>query len=355
MAVKLWSKALFYEALKETYAQRFMGTSANSLCQILDDTQKQAGDKITWGLRRQLTGRGVQGDNDLEGNEEALTFHNDAVIIDQLRHAVRSQGRMSEQRVPYPIREEARQGLTDWYADRIDSWFFNQLCGYTDQADTAYTGNQATLSPDANHIFISSGSGGAEGSLSATASNFFRLRDIDRCVAIAKAGTIPIRPILIDGQERYVIFIHPYTTYQLRIDATNNFGPGWEQIQIAAMQGGQVSGNPIFTGALGMYNNTVIHESTRVTPSTTFASGKGPATDYRRNVFCGAQAAALAFGQGFGPSKMSWVEKKFDYDNQLGVSAGLIAGLKKSQFTIAGTATDFATIVCTSYSPAVTT
>ncbi len=340
--------------MKQTYAQKFMGTSDNSLCQILEDTQKGPGDRIRWGLRVQMNGRGVEGDGNQEGNEEALRFYNDEVFIDQLRHATRTQGRMSEQRVPYTLREEGRQALQDWWADRIDAWFFNQLAGNTRETDTVYTGMQATLAPDANHIFISGGNGGGEGSLSGTLSNTFRLRDIDRCVTLARTGAIPIRPIVIDGAERYVMFIHEYSLYQLRIDATNNFGPGWEQIQIAAMQGGQISNNPIFTGAVGMYNNTIIHASSRV-PEVQTTAAAATRSDHRRNIFCGAQALALAFGQGYGPSKMSWVEKKFDYDNQLGISAGLIAGMKKAQFTIDGTARDFGTIVVSSYSPPVTT
>jgi len=110
------------EALKQTYASKFMGKGSDSLIQIKDDTQKSAGDRITCGLRMQLTGAGVQGDGTLEGNEEALTTYSDNVFIDQLRHAVRSGGKMSEQRVPFSVREEARVGLQDWWSDRIDTW-----------------------------------------------------------------------------------------------------------------------------------------------------------------------------------------------------------------------------------------
>jgi hypothetical protein len=48
---------------------------------------------------------------------------------------------MSEQRVPFSVREEAMSGLRDWWAVRLDTWFANQIAGYTVQADTRYTGN----------------------------------------------------------------------------------------------------------------------------------------------------------------------------------------------------------------------
>ena len=114
LAVKLWSKRLSVEVLKNTWAARFMGPTASSVIQIKDETTKSAGDKITYGLRMQLSGSGVIGDGTLEGQEEALTTFSDAVLINQLRHAVRSAGRMSQQRVPFNIRDEALSGLRDW-------------------------------------------------------------------------------------------------------------------------------------------------------------------------------------------------------------------------------------------------
>jgi hypothetical protein len=91
-AVKLWSRKLFREALKSTWAYKFMGKDSNSLCQIVEDTSKGPGDRVRCTLRMLLTGDGIQGDGTLEGNEEALTTHTDDLFIDQLRHAIRSPG-----------------------------------------------------------------------------------------------------------------------------------------------------------------------------------------------------------------------------------------------------------------------
>jgi hypothetical protein len=86
------------------------------------------------------------------------------------------------------------------------------------------------------------------------------------------------------------------------------------------MQGGNISDNPIFTGALGEYNGVILHESYRL-PRLANVS---------QNVFAGAQSATFAFGRENGPQRMSWVEEIFDYGNQLGVSAGCIAGMKRT-------------------------
>lgn len=120
LAVKLWSKKLFVEALKATYFGRFMGEGADNMIQVKPELNKSAGDKITVGLRMQLVGVGIQGDGLLEGQEEALVTYSDAVLLDQTRHAVRSLGKMSEQRVPFSVREESRMGLQDWWANRLN-------------------------------------------------------------------------------------------------------------------------------------------------------------------------------------------------------------------------------------------
>ncbi len=113
--------------------------------------QKGAGDRVRVILRMLLSGNGIQGDGTLEGNEEALTTFTDDLLVDQLRHAVRSGGKMSEQRIPFSVREEARLGLQDWWADRMDTWAFNQLAGNTVQSDTRFTGNNSVTEADSDH------------------------------------------------------------------------------------------------------------------------------------------------------------------------------------------------------------
>ena len=352
LAVKLWAKKLFVDALKKTYASRFMGSGTDSMITIRPETSKGAGDQVTVGLRMQLSGDGVQGDGTLEGNEEALTTYTDAVIINQLRHAVRSKGKMSEQRVPFSVRQEAMDGLKDWWADRIDQSFFNQIGGFTAQTDTRYTGLQAVLAPDASHIFRPNSKTTDE---SLTTGDEFTITHIDRMIARIKAwqttvnSQIPIRPIKYKGGSYYVLFIHPYQTYQLR---TNTNAAQWADLQKARMQGG-VTGpdNPMFEGGsfIGIYNQCVIHESGRV-PNGVNSTTAVAVANVRRAVLCGAQSALMATGRDESDpqgQKMTWVEESFDYNNQLGVAAGMVMGLKKTQFN----SNDFATVVFSTYSP----
>lgn len=344
LAVKVWSKRLAVEALKATQIQRFIGKGTDALIQIKEELTKSAGDKITYGLRMQLSGAGVQGDGVLESNEEALTTYSDAILIDQLRHAVRSNGRVSQQRVPFSVRDEALSGLRDWWADRMDYSFFNQICGNTLVTDTRFTGMQSPIAPDANHYLNTASTTDDSGVSTAGTNNanVFQLSLIDRAKERAKTLSPAIRPFKIDGKDWYVMFLHPYQVTDLR----TNTNPGqFLDLQKAAMTGGEITQNPIFTGALGVYNGVILHEDYRI-PSGIASGASVP--NARRAVFCGAQAAMLAYGQDNQPNKFTWVEELFDYENQLGVSAGCIFGLKKTVFNSA----DFATIVCSSYAVA---
>lgn len=342
LAVKLWSKKLAVEALKECYVGKFIGTGSNSLIQVKTETSKGPGDKVTFGLRMQLTGAGIQGDNTLEGSEEALATYSDAVVIDQLRNAVRSGGRMSDQRVPFSVREEAYAGLKDWWMDRYDTWFFNQAGGRSGITDTRLTGNQAAVAPTATTGQIwCSGDHTTDETLD-NAGDEFSLVHLDKAVVIAKTNSPMIRPIRTNGGEYYVCFIHPGQTLQLRTTLTTGY---WQDIQKAALMGGNQKDNPLFTGALGVYNGVILHESSRVPKgqnSTTLAE----VANTRRAILCGAQAVTMAFGQGGSESKFTWEEELFDYGNQLGVAAGSISGLKKTVFN----SKDFGTIVMSSYS-----
>ena len=335
-AVKLWSRKLFREALKNTTMAQYMGEGSSNMIQVLNDTKKGPGDSIRYQLRMQLSGNGVLGDGTLEGNEEALTVYTDTALLNQLRHAVRSAGKMSEQRIPFSVREEARMGLQDWWSDRLDTAIINQLTGTTAVSDTRLTGGNATVAPTATTRFVISSGHSLETSVSTTET--MTLTYIDKVITLAKTATPLIRPIMVGGEKMYLFFMHPHQVYNLRTSTTTG---QWLDIQKAAMTNSKVKDNPIFTGALGVYNNTILIENTRMPLGLN-------STTTRRALFCGAQAGVLAVGQDGSPEKMSWVEEVFDYENQLGVSAGMIFGVKKSVFN----STDFGTIVVSTYAAA---
>src|SRR5262249_37250598 len=221
LAVKLWARELAHEAVKATEIYPLIGANSKSVVQEKTEAQKGPGDRITIGLRMQLAGDGFTENEIAEGNGESLTTYADNVFVNELGHVVgvRSENTIDAQRVSFDLREEAKDGLVDWWARRISVAFFNQVCGNTATSGAGapssakYTGLNATAAPSAGRVmrFDTGGTGASianDETVNTTTTAVMGLPFIDKCVEIAKTGgstNLPkIRPIRIEGGEHYV-------------------------------------------------------------------------------------------------------------------------------------------------------
>lgn len=342
--VKAWSKLLARETLKQTTFGKFIGdggdeTSA-SLVTMKTDLSKSAGDRVRLTLAMQGNGVGVSEGELLEGNEEATVTYTDDLTISELRHAYKTELTMTGQRVGFDHRKLAKDTLKDWFADRMDTWFFNQLCGNTVTGlSTKYTGLNSPIAPDSDHI-VRAGAQATDQALSS--SHPIKLQHIEVLVNKARTLTPAIKPIRYKGGEYYVLFIHEDQATALRTDYST--AGNWFDLQGKRLQGGEGDDNGIFSGALGIYNNTVIHVSTRI-PNGVHSGTSAAVANTRRAVFCGAGALIAAFGQASPNGKMDWNEKLFDYGKYYGVAGTLVGGMKKTVYN----SKDFATITLSTY------
>src|SRR5258708_10538867 len=80
---------------------------------------------------------------------------------------------------------------------------------------------------------------------------------IDACVERAGNATPLIRPIKINGENKFLMFLHDYQVTDMR---TKTDSGQWLDIQKAALAGRIRSKSPIYTGAPGEYNNTNLHK-----------------------------------------------------------------------------------------------
>lgn len=371
-AVQLWSYRTWQQAIRQCTAAKLMavGLSAddpNNFVQLFDEMGKGAGDKVTWPLITDIVGPGVAGDGIISGQEAKFGYLTDSFVINQLRQATKPKGRMSQQRVPWSMRDAGKTALANWWKRMINISLMNQLCGNSNistNQSVNYTGMQAAVAPDANHWVMPS-TITAEASL--TSSHPFSVALIPKIVQIAHSGLrFPIRPLVIKGMEiNGILFLHPLQVKAMKL----NFSTGeWGDIHKAALQGGQITGNPIFTGAIGMIDNVVIHEdaycpygddtqnvvydpgsSMNIPAPTSLGAVATGTTDVARGVFVGAQAAALGFGnaegEGAKPLRVRWYEELLDAGNELRITSGMIWGIKKARFN----SEDYATITVSTY------
>lgn len=341
---KFWNKRLAREAMKQTYISNYIRDDGNALCELKTDTQKGAGDRITYTLRMQLTGDGVGENETQEGNEEAISTYTDSATLGELSHAFRGRTKITQQRVPFDLGREGNDALSDWWSTRIDVSAFNQLCGNTAQTNQKYTGWNATTAPTSGRQLWALAGGTTDQALTST--NVFTLSMIDKAREVARTGgsggLVPMRPIKgLPGGAEYVCFIHPTQHTSLRLDTSTL---GWMDLQKAMLQGGKGDDSVVWKGGLGVYNKVLLVEADHVTNgvnSTTSAA----ITTVKRAVLCGAQALVTGYGKGYGPENWEVKEETFDYGRQYGANGLSVFLFKKAKYN----SSDFATIVLSSY------
>ncbi|MCP5230897.1 MAG: N4-gp56 family major capsid protein [Zoogloeaceae bacterium] len=344
-AVKRYSAFLAVDTAKIGYwTKRFMGAgeTASTPIQMLTNLESDAGEQITFDLSMQMKMQPIEGDDTLEGNEDDLKFYTDNVYIDQMRGGVNTGGKMSRKRTVHNLRQIARRRQSEWWARLFDELFFIYLSGPTAGATTGfqnpgfifrntYTGfaNNSLQAPDSDHIMY--GDGTSKATLSASGKMTRNL--VER--AAVKAATMgggteelpQLQPIMIDGEEHYVLVMHTYAAYDLRIESGDG---GWLEIQKALFQGDGVRSNPIAKGGLGMLADVVLHKHKNVLRFTDYGSGSNVAA--ARNLFLGEQAGVCAFGSPGTGLRFDWHEETRDNGNQVVITSSSIFGIKKVRF-----------------------
>lgn len=348
MRPEIWGKEVWKDAMDNMYFSQngMMGkdkNDTNAIIWVNKELSKVKGDTVTVPLTTKLSGNGVSGDNELEGNEEAISAYSESILIDQKRFAVRLTGVLDEQKNAYDMRADAKNKLSIRLQEFIERQIFLKLAGVTNVTLTDIAGvvvgtdcawsNTPDYIPDAD---TAAGYGdrylGADfvfGATSLATTDLLTPSLISRAKIKAKVASPKVLPLRIKGKDYYVMFIHPYQAFDLKNNAT------YAQAQReAAARGGE---NPIFTGALGVWDGVVVHEHEYVpwldvsVAGHSFrgaAAGTDFAVDACRALLCGRQAIAYVQAK----NKKQWVEKAFDYDNKTGFATGLIGGIQKVMF-----------------------
>ena len=276
LQVSRWAKELQSEVSKGVYFSKFMGDGPGSAIHV-KQMEEGKGKDITFGLVSQLSGSAITGDSSLEGNEQSLSTYSNTVTTNQKRLAVRDTGKFADTKVLYSFRNTALDLLKTQYAELIDGDIFTSLSPTS--GTHAYWQADATTS-----VYASTDPVGTLG-----VTDLISLEDISAMKTIAQIGgaaNYRMRPIRVDGQDYYVLVVHPEVAYSPFTLA------GWDGVVIHSHEG-------VVNGL----------------------NGGGAAVPFARNLFMGAQAACFAES-----SDMMWVEKTFDYGNQLGISAQKIYG-----------------------------
>lgn len=341
---------------------------------------KNSGDTIRMSLLPKMTGNGVAGDGTLVGNEEVVDFYTFDVYVNQLRHAITTHGKMSDQRGLFKILDYARPGLSTWLAQLVEDYFI-RTCYYNwpphilGTAATYYGYGINSSAPRAarywfcadesnNSITYSttdqnycSAIATAEGTLSDVASDRFS-PDILEGIGV-KMRVLDIPRVSLKGFNGFLNVLHPYQVAQLRTHST------WFNAQIHAGPRDD-KGNSVFAGVngsgeVGVWNNFYIMESNKIGASNQSALkaevmtyiNAAASANVRRAICMGA--GAMAYAEAQGPQHGTEIK---DYGNKKGVSIGTIFGIGRTDYrkdvTPGTTQISQNLVIVSTYSPATT-
>lgn len=356
----VWARDTWREARQTSFfMSNFAGEGSNAMITRIPELREVKGAaRAVLTLVPDLEGDGVVGDNQLEGNEEEIKAYDQVVEYDQLRNANRLEGRMADMRSVVRFRENSRNLLAYWLAQRIDELVALTMSGIS----YAYKPNGAlrvgsqfpqlafasyVTPPSANRHFrwdvdVSGNSLQAGNTANVTAADvpsWEMLVDIK-----AKATDLNIRPIRTDdGVEVFNVFMSGAGIRHLKRDP--DFINAWTHAQK------QGDGNPLFKGTRkggrsGFFIdglNIMEYQNVFTTRGAPSGSKWGDGTvDGQRIIVAGAQALGAA---DIGLPR--WVEKDFDYGNSPGVSIAKLFGLLKPVWrsSLTGTNEDFGLFV----------
>jgi len=328
-----WSMDLWKHARNYSFMNQFTGTGPNSMIQRITELKKsEKGARAVITLLADLAGDGVAGDRTLEGNEEAMQTNDQVIRIDQLRHANRHEGRVADQKSIVNFRENSRDVLAYWLADRMDQLAFLTLGGFDYSLNpdgTARVGSDLVNLEFAADVTAPTSQRYAQwdvdtadtlkvgtGTSALATTDKIKWETLVRMREQAKKGYIRGLKMQSGMNELFHVFMTPTCMANLKMD--NDYMLNLRHTASSGVN------NKLFEGGVVTVDGFALHEFRHVPHSATWGGGAVPGSAV---LMCGAQA--LAFADIDAPI---WTEKYFDYDNQPGIAVAKMMGFKKPQF-----------------------
>lgn len=335
------SNAIFKNYLKQMFLSSMFGKKGSGKPIIVDDTLSgKPGDTLRYHFIPQDESAGIEGQNaTVLGNESDLSEYYFDLTIDQLAKAFRKKGKMTDQRIIWNFREEAKMQLQNWWAQKSEDLLIAALTGGV----TGNTITYVTTSTDTTDWVAGAQrcirASGANGSAAVTAANSdntaviaamantdtlsYRLI-VDASIMARTAGTFKVRPVKVgpNNEEFFILLVHPKAARDLY------FSADFQNHALSCVDKG-IDKDPIASGSLGVVHNVIVKECERI-----LTTDNG--TKYiARNLLLGADAAILGWAQ-----KLDYTEELVDHKRILSVAADEIRGQRKVVFSVSGTDTD---------------
>lgn len=299
---------------------------------ILTELNKNAGDTLRLHFIPQFTGEAILGQNvSVTGNEKSLDEYFMDIKIDQIAQAVAKKGKMTDRRIIWGFREEAKKQLANWFMVAHEKLVLDALCGFIKDG-VNYVENQLTdnVVNGIGRLVVSNGnsfdieppnkSNTAQLLTDVVASDKMNVDILESLQSIAKTANekYPVAPIrLTNGEEYYILLVHPNVARNIR--QTSDWKTRSQSIISAGIN---TANDPIATGAMGIWNRIIIKEVDYI---KTHKADAGNVV--ARNLLLGANACGVMYGQ-----TSDYSEEYRDHHRTLSLACDEISGRSKIVF-----------------------
>lgn len=326
----MWANRTIHEAMQKTTYEKHVDRSGamNDVIVEQNDLESGFGDTVRISLLEQLPDVAYRGQK-LSDKSCKLKYKYEDIKIDCVDLCpVEWETKKTAQLRPNDLRKEAKGKLQQSKSRMMDSTFYSVLAGDTlANGDPFKDGNNEICAPSKNRHCIAGGAD-CEEDIAEDASAIMTLQDItDLRVQAEMNGQCDestFRPIMVDGEEYWKLFVHPYVWEAIKKD------PCYKEVQLAAMSGGDIRNNALFTGASMVWDGVAIYRSTRL-PNGISKDGCDYLEDVYRSVLAGAGAVHTAYAGAKG-AKGEWLEDENKLDKCRKIALSCYMGMKKSRF-----------------------
>jgi hypothetical protein len=270
-----WSRFAGFSEISGEGANRSVIPSGQPI-EIYKDFVPEGMDNMLVPMLRNLTGAGIYGDKQLEGNEETQDLYYHKVYINQVRNGIRSGGRVSDLRVKkLQLEREKEPQLSNWLAEwnewalayAIYHGFSPHIMATTVNGGFYIGSGQKVPHPNffcanSGQVTFSATDATYEGSIATALTNLTNTATDHFSVGLVEAMRVEVQKlkmkpmVLENGFEFFPWLIHPNQGRQLRTDTD------WKGAHQNAYttSGIDPKKNPIFSGAIGHLGGFVFFE-----------------------------------------------------------------------------------------------
>jgi N4-gp56 family major capsid protein len=358
LAVKIYSVELQRALTKDSYffGSGFVGDDPLSNIIVIknDLAGENYGDQITYAILQSMRGLTVPGGQNLKGKEQRLVYLDDKITINQQRTGINCGGKMTNKRVPYKTREDAKKVQQDYWPVRIDEEIIAKLTG------SMGVGEWENLDPDASGFDVEGAVDSDGNTLRAPSTNRqawatgttaadltedskFTLELVDKGlkkVVRMQANTTTRRkmaPIKSGGKGKRGIWICLLDTMHA-FDLKEDMGGRWYDLEKAKLAG-HWKGSALVEQSLGVYESAA--------GSVAFFShegmvkfnngGAGGNVEYAAALLMGQCAGVFAPGDKTPKAVedglyMTWHEETDNRGDEVVIDSGMIYGFQKAAY-----------------------